>query len=171
MVLRNDGSTQEAEDFAWEVFGKFEMEVRAGKFRFDGSLEGYFMRIAHYQWLKYLRDHKRKFSADFEQELSASFGDKQERDEDSKESRRWELLSTDPIVQEKVKVYYDSLGKHCYEINLYSAEGFSQGEIANKMNLSGGANQVKNEKNRCNDRMKEYPERKKDLEDYLDTFE
>ena len=118
--LYNKGCTDErAEGFFLEGLTKAFKSIQTGKYRGEGSLEGYLKRICHNVWLSALRSEKASKA----------------REEKVGNSLMTADLTADDLVFYKqrailLKEFLEKLGPGCSEIMLYKAEGYSSKEIA-----------------------------------------
>lgn len=171
LIIHGGGTKEEAEDIFWDAWEKFEKQVREGDWS-GGNLLAYLKKIAWNMWLKYLERDKPKMPI-ATTDISILEVDNRMLEVEKNESRermRWKKIAEDPTTMELVRAYYDSMGKNCFEIIFLEKEGLSQSDIAKKLGW-GGPERVKTERSRCKQRMKNHPERKKALEDYLENFD
>jgi RNA polymerase sigma factor (sigma-70 family) len=164
MICKNSGSRQDGEDIFSEALYKFDMNVRNGHYQNKGALKAYFKRIAYNKWMDKLKDRKKMPFTDLPSDNHP------EKEGENMAMLRADALLHDPVFTSELRVYFDALGKYCYDIEILTSEGLSQEEIAEKLGMNGGADQVKKEKNRCKNRKEQETERFTWLKNYIKNF-
>lgn len=143
-IRRLGGSRQDGEEVFSEALYCFDRNIRDDKYRGEGSLEAYFMRIAHNIWLQLWQSSVRRQRLLFADNPDATTPVQHAAAEDA-EIMAW-------YHQEELRALLfntlGQLGKNCRRIFELTVLGYSHQEIAGELGLAN-AEQAKKAKHRC----------------------
>lgn len=148
MILRNNGSEQEALDIFQDALIVFWQKAKSDDFKLTSKISTYLFSVCQNLWRKEL-DRKRKF---------------EESDKEGSEENNFEQ-------QEMIKIIHDcinELGDSCKQILTYHYfDGMSMDKIAEKMGLAN-SDTAKTKRYKCKKRLDELIRSRYTSSDFLD---
>ncbi|MCB0655935.1 MAG: sigma-70 family RNA polymerase sigma factor [Saprospiraceae bacterium] len=140
LVIRNSGSSEDAEDLFQEVLVVLVKQIRKGSFELKGKLTTYIYAVASKQWLYILRQRKGKEAVSLDDGKTVALEGWAE--EDLAEKTEYEEKHT--LIAEKLK----QLNEECQKIiQWFYYNKIPLLEIGKKLKYTEGSIRVK--KNRC----------------------
>ena len=144
LLTQMNARTEDAEELAADTLRYFDQNIRRGDFRGDmnSTLKTYFLAIAKRRWFKHLERMGKPFSPLDEKMLAGSS----------------ESVESEYIDKERRAVWMEifaKVGERCTRIlELYILQQASPQEIADDLQLRGGADAGKQESGRCRKRLR-----------------
>ena len=145
LVLKNSGNEDQAKDIFQEAFIACWYNIKDGKFKDDGNLEGYLFTIAKNKWTDFLR------SSEFKKTVNLDLGSLPTAPEDRS------TVSDDDLEDEKNRVALNlalaRLGDQCRALlRLFYFERKSMEEIARETGIAPSS--ARNQKYRCMEKLR-----------------
>ena len=157
-LIRQGAEPKEAESIVVDAFNSFYQEVRAGSFQGKSSLKTYFIGIARFKWLKYLRDGKSStfLGGEGTKELNLVEEDPEShliRKERGREKKNW------------FDTAWSKLTDDCRKILVLFGEGASMKYIAKRMDIKEQS--ARNAKYRCQGKLEEFLKENPNWKEFL----
>jgi RNA polymerase sigma factor (sigma-70 family) len=141
-IVKNGGTEEDAKDIFQEAIMVIYKLVDANKLEIDYDFGNFLIGISKRIWLKHLR------SADIHERYV------QHSEHDSSEDHPSDVELENELELGLIRKYLLKLGEDCRNILMWSAEGFSNDEIAVKMNYKSEKT-VRTKKYKCKSTLKE----------------
>ncbi len=148
MILRNNGSEQEAKDIFQDALIVFWQKAKSDDFKLSSKISTYLFSVCQNLWRKEL-DRKRKY---------------EESDKEDSEENTFEQQEMIKIIHECI----NELGESCKQIlTYYYFDGMSMDKIAAKMGLAN-SDTAKTKRYKCKKRLDELIRSRYTASDFLD---